>query len=258
MTSEIGWLWKEGYTGESWNFVTGCHKVSDGCRNCYAERIALHYGWSRKPWTRQYAEANVTIREDRFDKPLRWSKPRMVFVNSMSDLFHYLVPDAAIARGFKIMTACPQHIFIILTKRPERAVEWCDWPANVWMGTSVEDMRVASRIDTLRRCTAMTKFISFEPLIGPVGKIDLTGYQWAIVGGESGPNFRPMNHAWARAIRDQCVKQRIPFFFKQSAGLKSGASPYLIEVDGSKTTWQQYPGDVVADPNDQPQQLTLF
>jgi protein gp37 len=104
----------------------------------------------------------------------------------------------------------------------------------------------------------MTKFISFEPLIGPVGKVDLTGYDWAIVGGESGPNFRPMNHAWARAIRDQCARQGVAFFFKQSAGLKSGASPYLIEADGSKTPWQQYPGDAVADPNDQPQQLSLF
>lgn len=269
MTALIGWLWKKGYTGESWNFVTACSKVSEGCRNCYAERMALRFGWSKLPWTSQNAQANITIHEDRFDKPLHWAKPRMIFVNSMSDLFHDYVPDEVIARAFDIMgrLECQKHIFIILTKRPVRAVKWQKWPINVWMGTSVEDARTTDRIAILRRCNASLKFVSFEPLLGPVGKIDLTGYGWAIVGGESGPDFRPMDHAWARAIRDQCVEQSVPLFFKQSASLQSGAGASLIEADGTRTTWRQWPGDVIRQANTpsnqplegpKPQQLSLF
>jgi three-Cys-motif partner protein len=219
--------------------------VSDGCRFCYAEALSLRYGWSKKPWTHENAQENVILHPERLNKPRIWATPRRVFVNSMSDLFHELIPDSFIAEVFGIMADLPQHTFQVLTKRPERAATWPGpWTDNIWMGTSVENRRVIHRIDAIRQCGAHIRFLSFEPLLGPIGEIDLTGIRWVIVGGESGPHYRPMDHTWVRKIRDQCVKHRIAFFFKQSAGPRSEMGAALLEEDSSVTQWRQYPNDV--------------
>lgn len=239
MATKISW------TNETWNPVTGCSHVSDGCRFCYAERLALRFGWSKKPWAAPYATENVRLHSERLHKPYGWRTPKRVFVNSMSDLFHPLVPDEFIAQVFAVMIDLPQHAFQILTKRPERAASWPGpWPEHIWMGTSVEDGRVAYRLDTLRACRAAVRFVSFEPLIGPISSIDLTGYAWAIVGGESGPHHRRMDHAWARFIRDACLVSSTAFFFKQDSGPRSELRPWLVEEDGTCWRWQQYPGQL--------------
>lgn len=229
------------WTDAVWNPVTGCSKVSAGCVNCYAERISLRFKRSEHPWTHPFAAQNVKLHPERLKMPYTWRKPRRVFVNSMSDLFHELVPDDFIAEVFAVMVDLPQHTFQILTKRPERMAAWPGpWPANVWAGTSVEDRRVIGRIDQLRQCPAAVRFISFEPLIGAVGEVDLSGIHWAIVGGESGPGYRPMDVAWARELRDQCLDQEVAFFFKQSAGPRTEMAP---ELDG--VLWEQYPAATV-------------
>jgi protein gp37 len=239
MSTRISW------TDETWNPTTGCSRVSDGCRFCYAEALSLRFGWSKKPWTHKNAPENIVLHPERLNKPRTWATPRHVFVNSMSDLFHEHIPNSFIAQVFDVMTDLPQHTFQVLTKRPERAATWSGpWTDNIWMGTSVEDRRVIHRIDTLRQCQAHIRFLSIEPLLGPIGAIDLTGIQWVIVGGESGPNHRPMDHAWAREIRDQCAAQGIAFFFKQSAAPRSEMGTVLLEEDGSATQWHQYPGDL--------------
>lgn len=252
MTTSIAW------TNETWNPTTGCSRVSEGCRHCYAERLSLKYGWSQKPWTNQNAAENVKLHPDRLDKPMTWKGPRLIFVNSMSDLFHEQIPDEFIQQVFDVMAVCHWHTFQVLTKRPERALGWI-YPRNVWIGTSVEDGRVVQRIDRLRTAPASVRFISFEPLIGPVGEVDLSGYQWAIVGGESGPNFRPMDMQWARDIRDQCADQGLAFFFKQDASKAPGTRPYLVEEDGTRAVYQQYPGDRAFKPavRTGPAQLSL-
>lgn len=212
--SNIAW------TDRTWNPVHGCSKVSAGCENCYAERISRQYGHTQEPWTNEHATENVTMRPDKLEQPYRLDEPSRIFVNSMSDLFHSRVTDEFIRDVFAVMRNCPHHVFQILTKRPGRSAHMdLQWPPNVWMGTSVEDERVVERIDLLRSCDAHTLFLSFEPLIGPVGDIDLDGYQWAIVGGESGPDAvrREMGHEWAREIYQQCREQDVAFFFKQSS-----------------------------------------
>lgn len=212
--SNIAW------TDTTWNPVHGCSKVSAGCENCYAERISRQYEHTEHDWTNEHAAENVSVRPDKLDEPLALDEPSRIFVNSMSDLFHSQVPDEYIQDVFRTIRNCPEHIFQILTKRPGRAAHMSlDWPPNVWMGTSVEDDRVAGRIGLLRHCDADTLFISFEPLIGAVGDVDLTGFDWAIVGGESGPDDdrREMNHAWAREIYQQCREQDVAYFFKQSS-----------------------------------------
>jgi len=247
---------KISWAGKTWNWVTGCSKVSAGCAHCYAERISLRYGWSQFPWTAQHATDNVKLHPDRLRQPYSWTKPVRCFVCSMADLFHPLVPDDFLKEGFEVMADLPQHVFMILTKRIERAARWANYPDNVWLGTSVEDAKVVERIDTLRQAPAKTRFVSFEPLIGPVGRLDLTGIHWAIVGGESGNGFRPMNHAWARAIRDQCVRAGTAFFFKQSASVRSESRTALIEEDGSCAVWHQFPDEltrpVPVKPGDKP------
>jgi protein gp37 len=226
--------------GQTWNPVTGCSRVSAGCKHCYAEQLSLRFGWSKKPWTARNASVNVQLHPERLRKPYTWKTPSRVFVNSMSDLFHPLVPDDFITQIFAVMSDLPQHTFQILTKRPERAALWAGpWPANIWMGTSVEDHRAAHRIHTLRRCGAAVRFLSIEPLLGPLGPIDLTDIDWVIVGGESGRNYRPMNHDWARAVRDACVEANVAFFFKQDSGPRTEMRPWL---DGM--IWEQYPGDL--------------
>lgn len=232
------------WTNETWNPVTGCSRVSEGCRNCYAERLSLRYGWSKKPWTAQNATENVVVHPERLRKPCSWRRPTRVFVNSMSDLFHPEVPAMFIAEVFEVMNRLPQHTFQILTKRPERAADWPGpWTPNIWMGASVEDARALDRIEHLRRCRAAVRFLSAEPLLGPFGPLDLSGIHWVIVGGESGPGFRPMEPAWARAIRDLCVEEGVAFFYKQGAGPRPGMNPLLDGV-----TWEQYPGDQLEQP----------
>ena len=214
--SNIAW------TDVTWNPTHGCSKVEppngeSGCTNCYAERISRQYGHTEHEWTNEHAAKNVTTHPEKLAEPVGEPQSR-IFVNSMSDLFHSGVPDAFIEDVFRTIRNTPEHVYQILTKRPGRAAQMdLHWPDNVWMGTSVEDDRVTERIGLLRDCPASTLFISFEPLIGPVGDVDLSGYDWAIVGGESGPNYREMDHGWARSILDQCRDQDVRFFFKQSA-----------------------------------------
>lgn len=237
---------KISWTDETWNPVHGCSKVSEGCKNCYAERISYRkFSITDHPWTEEHAEANVQLKPYKLDEPRKFSEPTRIFVNSMSDLFHRLVPDEFIHDVFDVIEDLPQHRFQILTKRPERAVEWSRWPDNVWMGTSVENARVADRIDTISQCDANVLFISFEPLLAPVGDVDLSEIDWAIVGGESGQNYRPMDHAWAREIRDLCVRDEVAFFFKQSAAYRTEMGTELIEEDGSKRIYNEFPAEIV-------------
>ncbi len=245
---------KIAWTNETWNPTTGCSRVSEGCRHCYAEELRLRRGWSAKPWTAANAAENVVLHPERLRKPYGWKKPVRVFVNSMSDLFHQEIPDEFIARVFAVMLDCPQHTFQILTKRPERAAAWGGpWPANIWMGTSVEDRRALRRIDAIRTCGAQTRFLSCEPLLEDLGPMDLAGIHWVIVGGESGAHMpsspeRWMDHAWARGIRDECTRQGVAYFFKQSSGRRTEMGTSLIEVDGTTTFIQEYPVPALAAP----------
>jgi len=227
---------------QSWNCTVGCTPVSPACDNCYAERISLDKRFTKKPWTKPNEVENVQLKPHKLNDPRKIKEPSRIFVNSMSDLFHSLVPDDYIRQVFKVMQECPQHTFQILTKRPERAVEWPGpWLSNIWMGTSVENRKTTSRIDIISKCPARVVFLSCEPLLESLGDIDLTGIDWVIVGGESGPGYRPMDHAWAREIRDLCAIRNIPFFFKQSSAGRTEVGTQLIESDGAKTTIQEYP-----------------
>ena len=272
------------WSDATWNPVTGCSKVSPGCAHCYAEALAPRLarmgqaGYTDLPWTPENAAQNVVLRPERLDLPLRWRTPRRVFVNSMSDLFHELVPFEFIDRVFAAMAVSPQHTFQVLTKRPERMLAYFapeTWPErelavlralaefvgkvapwqgqgrtawmrdrdhflslpNVWLGTSIENDRWTSRADYLRETPAAVLFLSCEPLLGPLPSLDLTGIDWVIVGGESGPKHRPMDPDWVRDIRDRCVAAGVPFLFKQWGGRtsKSGGR----ELDGR--TWDEYP-----------------
>jgi protein gp37 len=216
------------WTGSTWNPLTGCSKLTPGCKNCYAERMAKRLQAMGNP---NYKEGfKPSIHEHIFDAPLAWKKPRTVFVNSMSDLFLDDFPDEVIKRLFDIMGRAHWHTFQILTKRSERLLELSGevvWTSNIWMGVTVENQECSFRIDDLRKTGAVTKFLSMEPLLGPVARLDLTGINWVIVGGESGPKARPIKEAWALAIRDACEKARVPFFFKQWGGVnkkKAGRS----------------------------------
>lgn len=219
----------------SWNPVHGCSKVSPGCENCYAERLSRQQGWTDHPWTDEHAAENVTCREDKLDEPFTYDYPEgpgRVFVNSMSDLFHEEVADSFITRVFARCAVHPECVWIVLTKRPQRAAAFDGpWPENLWMGTSVENAQLTRRLDWLRDCDAHTLWVSFEPLIGPVGEVDLSGFEWAVVGGEtaSPEDRRDMEHAWAREIRDQCREQDVAFFFKQSSGRRPDTGRRLQE-----------------------------
>lgn len=209
------------WTEMTWNPVTGCVKISQGCKHCYAERMATRLqamGSSRYPDGFQ-----PTLHEDLIERPLEWRKPRTVFVNSMSDLFQDAVPVEFIQRVFKTMAASPQHTYQVLTKRAGRLARLAPrlpWPANVWIGVSVEDARVLHRVDDLRRVPAAVRFLSCEPLIGPLVNLDLKGIHWVIVGGESGPKARPMREEWAQEIREKCENHGVAFFFKQWGGVR--------------------------------------
>jgi protein gp37 len=214
MGSRIEW------TEATWNPVTGCTKVSAGCKNCYAERMAKRL---QSMGVAQYRDGfKLTLQPEMLDVPRRWKQPRTVFVNSMSDLFHKDVPLSFIKQVFAVMNDCPQHTFQILTKRPEVAAEYSrelKWTPNIWMGTSVENMLVSHRIRDLVRVRAKVRFLSLEPLLGPLPRLPLTGIHWVIVGGESGPRSRPMAEQWVMQIRDRCIAQGVPFFFKQWGGV---------------------------------------
>lgn len=290
--SEIQW------TDATWNPVTGCSKVSPGCAHCYAETLTMRYakGWKVPglPWTPANAEQNVILKPERLDQPLRWTKPRMIFVNSMSDLFHELVPDDYIAEVFAVMSRARQHVFQVLTKRPGRAqtllsspnfqervsyhragiepdlsVTGFDWPLpNVWMGTSIENRQFVNRAEFLRATPAAVRFISAEPLLGPLifddvervgfeggpgaagpkwaddspaDSLELEGIDWLIVGGESGPGHRPMEEQWVLDLREACLQENLHrdpngcanagphFFFKQWGGRTPKAGGRLLE-----------------------------
>lgn len=246
MSTKISW------TTETWNPTTGCSHVSEGCRFCYAEALSLRFRRSSAPWTERNAPANVQLHPDRLRKPYSWPSPRRVFVNSMSDLFHPLVPDEFVEQVWRVMLDLPQHTFQILTKRPDRAAAWAGpWPAHIWQGTSVEDRRALPRLDALRRCGARVRFVSAEPLLEDLGSVNLEGIHWLIVGGESGSHMgrhpeRWMDHAWARSLRDQCVRSGVAFFFKQSSGVRTEMGTALVEEDGSSTVWHQFPEESLA------------
>ena len=238
------------WTDATWNPVHGCSRVSEGCRFCYAETLSRRYGHTPKPWTFGNASENVLLKPHKLREPYAWKEPKRVFVNSMSDLFHEQIPDEYIARVFAVMTDLPRHRFQILTKRPARAAAWPGpWPENIWMGTSVADRKSLRFLDDLRPCPARTLFLSFEPLIEDLGSPDLSGFHWAIAGGESGSHLsdpkwthRHMDHAWARSIRDACQRDGVAFFFKQSSGHRTELGVALEHRDGTFWIWQQYPG----------------
>jgi protein gp37 len=209
------------WTQATWNPVTGCTKISAGCKNCYAERLAkrlLAMGSAR------YVNGfKLTLHEDALDLPKSWRSPRVIFVNSMSDLFHENVPVKFIERVFATIRQCPQHTFQILTKRSERLKNLAnkiEWPHNVWMGVSVENAAVLHRVDDLREVPAAVRFLSCEPLIGPLDGLDLTGIHWVIVGGESGPKSRLMKTEWIHGVYRACRKFKSAFFFKQWGGVR--------------------------------------
>lgn len=208
------------WTDSTWNPVTGCDKVSPGCKHCYAERMA-----NRLKAMGQYRYRNnfqLTLQEDLIEAPISWKKPRVIFVNSMSDLFHENVPFKYIERVFATMIKANQHVYQVLTKRSERLKEIAKdlpWTDNIWMGVSIENEDYTYRIDHLRKTPAIVKFLSLEPLIGPLNNLKLQNINWVIVGGESGPGARPMSDEWVRDIRDTCVEQKIHFFFKQWGGV---------------------------------------
>jgi protein gp37 len=246
------------WTQTTWNPVVGCTKVSAGCKNCYAERMAKrlasvsraartvgqnpgrtgnyeHVVNARGKWN-----SHVFLDHEAADEPRSWRLPRVIFVNSMSDLFHEEVPLAFVQRVFATMNACPQHTFQILTKRPQIAAEFAPqlkWTPNIWMGTSVEDSLVAHRIKDLRRIKAHVRFLSIEPLLGPIPHLSLEGIHWVIVGGESGPGSREVKPEWVTQIRDRCVAQGVPFFFKQWGGVNKKRAGRVLEGH----LWNQMP-----------------
>jgi protein gp37 len=208
------------WTEMTWNPVTGCSKVSAGCKFCYAERMAKRLQSMGLDRYRNGFE--VTLHEDLVNLPYAWKQPRLVFVNSMSDLFHEKVPFSFIEKVFDTMTRCPQHTFQILTKRSQRLREVSldlPWPPNIWMGVSVEDDKVLTRITDLQTVPASIRFLSCEPLIGPINHLPLQGIHWVIVGGESGPGARSVDQRWVNAILNQCQLAGVPFFFKQWGGV---------------------------------------
>ena len=253
--SRISW------TSYTWNPVHGCSKVSEGCRHCYAERISLERGFTKKPWTEPNSTDNVLLKPHKLNEPDKIAQPSMIFVNSMSDLFHGMIPDRYIIRVCEVMSRNREHIFQILTKRPERArfFHWPPtdlflkpgrWPSHVWLGTSAEDQRSANeRIPHLTRSFAQVRFLSIEPMLDWIILEDIPEARqldWIIVGGESegASRRREMSHNWVHPIRDFCLEHKIPFFFKQSSAHRTEIGKALRHEDGTYWSWQQYPEDL--------------
>lgn len=234
--SEIEW------TDATWNPVTGCTKVSRGCDNCYAERIAERFrGVKSHPYEQGF---DLRLWHSRLETPKSWKRGRLIFVNSMSDLFHKDIPNDFKASVFDTMEAADWHIYQVLTKRSSLMRDFVNGryvdapaPSHMWLGVSVEDRSALSRVRHLQQTNASVRFLSVEPLLGRVGKINLEGIHWVIVGGESGPNCRPTKPEWVREIRDQCIEDDVPFFFKQWGGIRPKAGGN--ELDGR--TWFEYP-----------------
>jgi protein gp37 len=231
------------WTDSTWNPVTGCTKISAGCDNCYAERLSERFrGVAGHPFNNGF---DLTLRPERLNLPLYWKRPRKIFVNSMSDLFHKAVPEEFVDQVFDTMERATWHVFQVLTKRSSRMRDYTRTryglsgaPDNLWLGVSVEDRSKVSRIHHLRQAPAQIRFLSIEPLIGQIPELPLDGIDWVIVGGESGPSARPIEVYWVRDIRDQCLTARVPFFFKQWGGLRAKSGGRTL--DGKE--WNQWPG----------------
>ena len=239
------------WTDSTWNPVRGCTKVSPGCKHCYAETFSERFrGVPGHPFEQGF---DLRLVESALELPLRWRAPRRVFVNSMSDLFHEDVPETFIRRVFEVMRQASQHQFQVLTKRSSRMTEIAAQlvvPPNVWMGVSVESQDYTGRVDDLRQVRAEVRFLSVEPLLGPIHDLDLRGVHWVIVGGESGAHARPMEAQWVRVIRDRCERARVPFFFKQWGGVRKRVTGRVL--DGR--TWDEMP---IA-PRTQPSRVLLL
>lgn len=232
------------WTDATWNPTTGCSKVSPGCQNCYAERLSMRL---KKMNNKKFEQGfTFTIHENALYLPLSWKKPKKIFVNSMSDLFHESMDFNFLKRCFNIMESANWHVYQILTKRPDRMVEFVNSIGGVsdhiWLGTSVEMALYKDRIDILRMAKANNLFISFEPLLGPVGTVNLSHISWIIVGGESGPKARPIRPEWVIELRDQALNRDIPFFFKQWGGKTPKSNGRLL--DGR--IWNNYPKDMIS------------
>jgi protein gp37 len=228
------------WTDATWNPVTGCTKISPGCKHCYAERMAKRLKAMGQANYRNGFE--VTLQPQMLDLPLHWKTSKRVFVNSMSDLFHDEVQDDYIMEVFDVMVRAHWHQYQVLTKRSERVLELSKklpWAPQIWMGVSVESEKYAPRIDDLRKTGAHVKFLSLEPLLGPLRKLNLKGIDWAIVGGESGPGARPVDPAWVSDLRDQCLNAAVPFFFKQWGGVQKKKTGRTLEG----RTWDEMPVD---------------
>ena len=226
------------WTEATWNPVTGCTKISHGCKHCYAERMSRRL---QAMGVAKYRDGfSVAVHPSVLRDPLRWRKPKLVFVNSMSDLFHQAVSTAFIEAVFEVMNQASHHTFQVLTKRPARVSELnsrLQWTPNIWLGTSIESEDWLHRLDFLRDTGARTKFLSLEPLLGPLPGLTLDGVDWVIAGGESGPGARTMHPDWVRGIRDSCLESRVPFFFKQWGGVFKKRTGRTL--DGR--TWDQFP-----------------
>jgi len=238
-TSKIEW------TESSWNPVTGCTKVSEGCRNCYAERMARRLKAMGQP---NYGNGfKVTCHPHTLTLPLKWKKPRTIFVNSMSDLFHEEISLAFLDEIFFTMNEARWHTFQVLTKRAEymaRVAGRFNWTPNIWVGVTVESAKHVDRMDFLRDVPAAVRFLSLEPLLGPIPDLDLKGIDWVIVGGESGPGARPMQKEWVLEIRDRCLDADVPFFFKQWGGVQKKKTGRLLE----DKIWAQMPASTLSKP----------
>jgi protein gp37 len=226
------------WTESTWNPITGCSKISPGCKNCYAERMAQRLKAMGQP---NYAKGfDLTLHEHALELPLKWKTSQVIFVNSMSDLFHKNVPFNFIMKVFEVMNKGNWHTYQILTKRSGRlrildhTIPWAD---HIWMGVSIETADYQNRIEDLQQTNAKVKFLSLEPLLGPIPNLNLKGIDWVIVGGESGPKARPIDSAWVSEIRDQCFESKVPFFFKQWGGVNKKKAGRLLEGQ----TWSQMP-----------------
>lgn len=244
------------WTNSTWNPVTGCTKISAGCDFCYAERFSERFrGVAGHPFENGF---DLTLRPERIAQPLSWAKPRMIFVNSMSDLFHKDVPRTHIDQVFNTMEEADWHVFQVLSKRSSLMRNYINKryrnrsvPEHIWLGVSVEDSKRRSRITHLQQAAVAIRFLSIEPLLGEIAELDLTGISWVIVGGESGPKARPIKEEWVISIRDQCLRQNVPFFFKQWGGFRPKSGGRLIEG----REWSEFPR--LSRRSSSPQQMYL-